>query len=240
MRLVGNYGTDRVIDLVQGSLDDGAYLALATPHLSVFGYRALQEHLRALRGCRLALPSTDPTTIELLGAPADRAARNQLEVRWLANQLAQWLDTKVELKEVGGAIPQSAIVLSQNDKPLLALTGHCHFSSEGLGLLPNPPSAMVQASESPGEAQAIAGWLQRLWTSLPNDRAVKARLRAFLEEIVAPHRHRWSTTASSVRSSRAKGRTSMKTASSAAVLASGTARSGGCSTASSGTESSEL
>ena len=186
MRLVENRGSDRIADLLGVALGEGDRLDLATPYLSLFAFQALEQLLRSIEGCRIALPSIDPADIELLGSEADRAARNQLQVRWIASRMTRWLEARVQLKQVPGALPQSSIVVSREGEPALALTGHCPFSTEGLGLVPGPDFAMVQASEGPAEAGAISGWLHRLWGAIPQDPSLKPKLLAALEELVVP------------------------------------------------------
>ncbi len=59
MKLVENRGIDRIADLLQVFLDRGARLDLVTPQLSLFAFHALQDRLRRIDGCRIALPSIE-------------------------------------------------------------------------------------------------------------------------------------------------------------------------------------
>ena len=83
MRLVTNSGSDRVIDIVRPHLARGNRLDAITPALSLFAFAEILRDARKLAGCRLVLPPADDG-LELLGGPADRAARNRLQARWLA------------------------------------------------------------------------------------------------------------------------------------------------------------
>ena len=186
MRLIDNRGTDRVADLLADAIDQGVRLDLATPHLSVFAFQALAKQLQRVDACRLVLPNIEPEAIELTGAPVDRAARNQLQIRWLAASLARWLQQRVDVKQIGGPIPQASIAVSEAEEPFLSLMGNCGFSTEGLGLVPGPDFGMVTASESPAEARAFAERFLQVWNSLKTDSATELRLLSIIEELVTP------------------------------------------------------
>lgn len=123
MRLIQNSGADRVIDLVRPRLVLGGDLACVTPTFSLFAYAELRDALSKLEHVRLILPAADEN-LDLLGGEGDRAARNRLQARWLANQCAKWLSDKVELRRAPGCVPQGATVMSTPDG---AVDQHRHW-----------------------------------------------------------------------------------------------------------------
>ena len=169
MRIVENRGADRVLDLLAQAIEREHTLEVATAHLSLFAFDALAAELLRLERARLVLPTIDLDALQLLGAEADRAARNRLQARWLAAKLARWLDRNVEVKTSRGAIPQATVILQHPDVPQLAITGNCELSTEGLGLTPAPELALVQATESDSEASALARRFLQIWNGLPVD-----------------------------------------------------------------------
>ena len=123
MKLVGNTGANRVLDLIRPGLAQGNLLDVVTPVFSLFAFAEVQNDLKALARCRLLLP---PVTGEfaVLGTDADRPLRNRLHTRWLAGRLIQWLENKAEVKRAPGPVPQGAfIVRDGTSKPLQALLG---------------------------------------------------------------------------------------------------------------------
>jgi len=77
----------------------------------LFHYRAeLRDALTALERVQLVLPPGD-AELGFLGVEGDRAARNRLQVRWLANQCAKWIGDKVDLRRAAGPVPQGAAVI---------------------------------------------------------------------------------------------------------------------------------
>jgi hypothetical protein len=97
VKLVRNSGTDRVIDLLRPSLTEGRQLDVVTPVFSLFAFAEMLHEVVALTRFRLLLP---PGSAELaiLGSNADRAARNRLQARWLADRLMQWLQSHAEVR----------------------------------------------------------------------------------------------------------------------------------------------
>ncbi len=186
MRLVENRANDRVSDILEAHLQRGSRLHIATSEFSIFAYGALQTALHRVDRCQVTLPTNVSEASQLIGTAADRAARNQLQTRWLASGVVRWLESKVVVKWSRGPIPQPSIIVSDEKEPRVALMGNCSFTTEGLGLVPGPDFAMVQAFEGAAEARTLDQWFQRLWAGLPHDETAKTSLLAVLGELVAP------------------------------------------------------
>ena len=131
MKIVRNTGTGRVVDLLRPSLTAGRQLDVVTSSLSVFAFSELQNEVASVVRCRLLLPPAS-TGLAVLGSAADRAARNRLQTRWLAERLSQWLADRAEVRRAPGTVPQGVFVLRDGEgHPLQAL----------LGCLPSVPMA---------------------------------------------------------------------------------------------------
>lgn len=166
MKLIRNTGTDRVIDLIQPHLRSGNQLDCISPTFSLFAFAQLRAALFDLGRTHLILPSEEGL-LELLGADGDRADRNRLQARWLANQCLKWLSEKVDIRRALGPVPQGAVVMRAEDaKPEQVILGSLAFSTAGLGLTPGNPLSLIQASESSDEAMQLAQWFDLQWASL--------------------------------------------------------------------------
>lgn len=166
MRLVPNIGADRVIDLVRPHLKSGGQLACVTPCFSLFAYAELRDALAKLDRVQLILPPGDDT-LEFLGGDGDRANRNRLQTRWLANQCADWLTSKVDLQRAPGRVPQgTAVIRDAQGAPEQVVMGSFALSTDGLGLTPGNPLNLIQASESGAEAAQLALWFDHQWNGL--------------------------------------------------------------------------
>lgn len=164
MKLINNSGSDRVIDLMRPHLIPGHQLGCVTPSFSLFAFAELRDVLTKLERVQLILPPADDN---FLGGESDRAARNRLQSRWLANQCARWLGGTVELRRAHGAVPQGAAVMRTPDGTTnQAVLGSFSFSTDGLGLTPGNPLSLIQASESAEEAAELARWLDQQWATL--------------------------------------------------------------------------
>ena len=185
MKLVSNTGADRVIDLLRPKLTAGSQLDVVTPALSLFAYSEMLHEVGALTRCRLILPPSN-TELAILGTDADRAARNSLRTRWLAGRLAQWFQSKAEVRRALGAVPQGAFVVRDGDaRPMQVLLGSLGFSTDGLGLTPGNPLSLIQASETAEEALLLSQWFDTLWSGLPSDVGAKPALITFLQSLAA-------------------------------------------------------
>ena len=173
MKLINNTGTDRVIDLIRPHLSRGNQLGCVTPSFSLFAFAELRDALSGLEKVQLILPPDDEG-LEFLGGQGDRAARNRLQARWLANQCAKWISEKVDLRRAIGPVPQGAAVMRKSDStPEQVILGSFSFSTDGLGLTPGNPLSLIQASETADEATQLAKWLDHQWAALrtqPNGR----------------------------------------------------------------------
>jgi hypothetical protein len=189
MKLIQNSGSDRVIDLMRPHLKSGHQLGCVTPSFSLFAFAELRDALAELDRAQLILPPTDDG-LEFLGGEGDRAARNRLQSRWLANQCAKWLGGKVELRRAHGRIPQGAAVMRSPDGTAdQVVFGSFAFSTDGLGLTPGNPLNLIQASDSADEAAQLARWLDQQWNTLqaqPESRAALIQTLQAMGEHRAP------------------------------------------------------
>ncbi|EIU2785513.1 helicase-related protein [Pseudomonas aeruginosa] len=166
MKLIQNTGTQRVIDLMRPHLKHGNRLDCVTPSFSLYAFAEIREALSALDRVQLIVPP-DNEALELLGTESDRAARNRLQARWLANQCAKWITEKVALRRASKGVPQGAAVMRGPDgAPAQVILGSFAFNTSGLGLTPGNPLNLIQASETADEAAQLAQWFDHQWAGL--------------------------------------------------------------------------
>lgn len=193
MKLIHNTGSQRVIDLIRPHLKPGNRLGCVTPSFSLHAFAEVHEALSALEQVQLIVPR-DNEALELLGSEGDRAVRNRLQARWLANQCAKWISEKVELRQASRSVPQGAAVMrGQDGTPEQVVFGSFAFSTSGLGLTPGNPLSLIQASESFDEAAQLAKWFDHQWESLQREAPVEDKNTgrdAVLEVLRALGEHR--------------------------------------------------
>ncbi len=183
MRLVSNAGNDRVFDLITIHLVSGSQLDCVTPSLSLFAFDELRQVLKVVDGAKLILPSSDHD-LHFLGHTGDRSFRNRLNSRWLALQLADWVEANVEVKRALGEVPQSTLVIRNEQlQPEHALFGSFSLSTDGLGITPGNSLSLIQASESGEEAKSLASWFDQQWLSLKDHPDTKQQLVRALRSV---------------------------------------------------------
>ena len=191
MKFVSNAGTDRVLDLVRPWLKADNGLDMVSPTLSLFAFAEVLGDAAKLANARVVLPAGQAESqdeLGLLGSAKDRAARNKLQGPWLARKLAAWLEQKGNVRQATGGIPQGTMVLRDTSGTAQqAVLGSFSFSTEGLGLTPGNPLSLIQASETPAEAQMLSQWFDAQWASLKEQPEAKALL---VERIKALAAHR--------------------------------------------------
>ena len=134
MRIVPNAGTDRVIDSLTPWLQTGARIDVITPELSLFAFDELRDQLQRLASARVILPD-GAADLRLTGSAEDRGARNQLTTRWLAGQLAEWVEGRAQVLSARSAVAQGAVIARDaGGDPQHAILGASPFTTDGLGL----------------------------------------------------------------------------------------------------------
>jgi hypothetical protein len=139
MKLIKNSSNDRVLDALRKALAPQSSLDIASPAFSLFAFAEVQTLLEKLDHCRLVLPTTEGTNLNLLGSEADRPFRNRLQVRWLARQCVEWIKKKTELRRAPAVLPQSTLIANHEDSARCrVLTGKETASGKGLYLSSRP------------------------------------------------------------------------------------------------------
>ena len=186
MRFISNTGQDRLLDSLKAVFPPNGSLSAASPGLSLFAWEGLRSFLDQAASARLIIPA-EPATLGLLGGQADREARNRLQSAYLAHTLAQWLESKAEIRSATAAIPQGLILTSTSSGTVEhGWLGALALTSDGLGLSPGNPMSLVQATESATESQTLATLFDQQWNALGPGADSKYALLAGLRSISAP------------------------------------------------------
>jgi Helicase conserved C-terminal domain/SNF2-related domain len=184
MNLIKNTGSDRVVDELRRILLPPSSLDLASPLFSLYAFSELRDLLEKLDTCRVVLPETKANELGLTGSNADRASRNQLNLRWLARECSAWVKKKVELRVVPASLPQSILIGGKaNSDHCRVITGNCPFTTEGLGITPGNQFSLIQCSEKPEESATLGSWFSALWNTLPASDQQRAAFLSSLAEL---------------------------------------------------------
>ncbi|MCY1165207.1 RNA polymerase-associated protein RapA [compost metagenome] len=185
MKFVSNAGQERIVDLLQSGLKPGHKLDIVSSTYSLFAFAEIQSDAVKLDQARLIAPP-ETADLALLGAQADRSARNRLQVPWIARQFASWVKNTAEVRRAQGAVPQGALVMrNPQGQPQQALLGSFGFSTDGLGITPGNPLSLIQAAQNPADAQMLGQWFDLQWASLKDQPAAKTELLSQLQELAA-------------------------------------------------------
>ncbi len=177
MRLVRNQGNDRVLDSLEQALRNGSRVDLVSSGFSAFAYAECRRILDQVKSCRLVLPKRSLQELGFLGKEADRAARNRLQTRWLANEITAWIRTRVELKLSPTPLIQSMWVIDCSaDGHGTVITGQCPLTTQGLGLTPPDDISLIQITEGEKEYDTFLSWFAQVWSSLPVNESAKEGL----------------------------------------------------------------
>lgn len=185
MKIIPNSGSERVIDMLRDSLNPGGQLDAVSPSFSLFALSEILEQLDRIGETRLVLPP-EGEDLCLLGSEEDRAARNRLQVRWLAQRCARWIKESVDLRRATGPVPQGAVVVRDKvGEPDQAILGSFSLSTAGFGLTPANPMSLIQVSETAEESVRLSTWFDAQWSSIVPDGNASMRLADDLEELAS-------------------------------------------------------
>ncbi len=166
MRVLRNTGHERVVDEIRPLLRPDKQLDLATAAISLFAFHELLHDLTAVKRTRL-ITTEEQGVGALLGDAGDRGARNRLTAPWIAAECDSWLRQGVDVRCPPLGVPQGAAVIRQETGAAeYSLLGAFSLTTSGLGLAPGNPLSLIQCSDSPQEAAAIAEWFEMQWQTL--------------------------------------------------------------------------
>jgi hypothetical protein len=127
------------------------------------------------------------TDLTLLGDDGDRAARNRLQLRWLAQQCEAWLRTRVDLRTSTAAVPQGTVVVRNAEgSPQRVVHGAFSLTTAGLGVAPGNPLSLIQTSETAHEAESLSAWFEAHWATLSPYSGEKQRTLEAFKALASP------------------------------------------------------
>ena len=188
MKFINNTGNDRVIDSIRPWLQSHSQLDIASAHYSLFAFAELAAQASQLSQVRIVVPplQADANALQLLGSQADIASRNKLQNHWFANQFADWLSSKAQVRQAKNTIPQGTMVLRDSQGTAQqAVLGAFTFSTDGLGMAAGNPLSLIQQSDTTTEAENLSQWFNQQWATLQDQPDTKAVLIASVREITA-------------------------------------------------------
>jgi hypothetical protein len=166
MKIITNQSPERAIDYVSNAASVTG-LAVVAADASIFGLEAMHETLADGVALRLLLPGDADARAGLPGGAGDRRRRAQLRGRSIANAAALMLGAGGEVRSARKPIGQSLILLEGSAAPVLAFSGECSLTSEGLGLAPQTALGFVNMSEDEAELTYLQRWFQTHWDAAP-------------------------------------------------------------------------
>jgi hypothetical protein len=185
MKLIANSGNDRVVDELRKALPGVGRLDVASPEFSLFAFSEIRNLLEQVEKCRLVLPHAADGEIGILGGDGDRSFRNRLQTRALARACKAWIESKAEVRNAPGPLPQAALIASDGaSKECRAITGNCAFTTAGLGITPGNEYGLIQRSESHSEGSMLASWFSALWEGMPTEAAGSQGLIERLNDVM--------------------------------------------------------
>ncbi|VTR97585.1 helicase-related protein [Tuwongella immobilis] len=183
MRLVQNSGNDRVLEILRSILLPDSNVDIASSELSLFAYLEIHDFISKSAECRLIIPDPLNSGFQLLGNDSDRASRNQLKSRWLADICSNWISEKCQVHQTIIPLPQSIIIVKQPKSGIrFAITGTCPITTAGFGLTPGNQFGLIQYTESPEETGLLEGWFSQLWKNTSNG-TVRQNLLSRIREL---------------------------------------------------------
>ena len=97
------------------------------------------------------------------------------------------MEKKVDLRGAPTPLPQSLLAIGNGGGlPARVLTGHCAFTTDGLGLTPGNQFSLIQCAESNEECALLGSWFDSLWNSLPPTPDAKHAFLTHLRELTSP------------------------------------------------------
>ncbi|MBM4394216.1 MAG: helicase [Deltaproteobacteria bacterium] len=187
MRLIRNGGSERVVDDLRRAIGPDASLDVATPAFSLHAFAEVRDLLSLVSAARLIFPPGDRLRDSLMGGERDRVFRNRLLGPWLARECSAWAARKVEVRSTAAAIPQSVLIARDASSGRGgAVVGDCPFTTEGLGITPGNPLALVHGSAVPEDVAGLVAWFDEQWRRLPDGVAAKEAFLAALADFSAP------------------------------------------------------
>lgn len=156
-----------MVDVLRQTVQTEVVLDIASPTLSLFAFFELRDLLSRTERSRIILPINSNSNLALLGSPADRAARNRLQVCWFARDCAKWIREKTDVRTSMVPLPQSVYFVRHPHVPgSRIITGNCPLSTEGLGFVPGNQLSLIQCAETPEEAKLFSAWYESLWNTI--------------------------------------------------------------------------
>jgi len=172
MKLLDNKKTGRVGDVVRDSIGKGTKLSILSGLFSIYAYEALKKELSQIDSLRLLFTKLLPTSendqkqsaVTLTGNQFERRFRNQLSNQRIAQECAEWIKNKAEVKAalLPQAISQNLLHI-ENSGTTTAIQGSSDFTGSGMGFCESAHFDMNTLFTDQESTTALLQWFNSIW-----------------------------------------------------------------------------
>ncbi len=184
-----NKKNGKVGDILKKSIKKESKLSIITGYFTIYAFAALKKELTKIKELRLLFNSpifgTDNPLVNNLSAePEELKFKNQLQQVKIARECAQWIQEKVQVREMrtSGSLPFNLYHVGNKDNEI-ALQGSSNFSSTGLGYVNSKTFTMNTLVENSQETKEFLAIFDEIWNNPSIVENVKDNILQALENI---------------------------------------------------------
>ncbi len=191
--LLDNKANGRVGDALRQSIRRDARLSFITSAFSIYAFSLLKPDLTHISDLQLLLsPNAAPTATAtqqpfivpgLTGNEADRRLRNSLNLPYAAQQCANWLEGKAQIRKSLSPIAQNLLHIQNPEGQCVAIHGSSSFTTSGLGFAPSNGFDMNTLANTPEQTGGLLEWFNSIWNDQALAKDAKPPVLAQLREV---------------------------------------------------------
>ena len=193
-----NYIRGTVGDFLKEKIQAGSTLSVVSAYFTIYAFAALKEQLNSINGLRFLfgeprfLKSLDPErTDKKYFKIEDEGLQlvNRLEQKRVAQECAQWIDEKVQIKSVrqSNLLHGKMYHIAHNGIED-AILGSSNFTVHGLGLSgANSNIELNLEVDSNRDRRDLKAWFDEIWNKADFVEDVKEEVLLYLEQLYVNH-----------------------------------------------------
>lgn len=192
-----NHSRGNVAEFLESRISLGSTLSVVSAYFTIYAYQALKANLDGISGMRFLFG--EPRFIASLDPEKDEQKRfaieddglelaNRLQQRQVAQDCADWLEAKAEIRTVVDAnLVHGKMYHVDDGRREHAIIGSSNFTRRGLGLSKTPNIELNLIVDSDRDRSDLKDWFDAIWndTSLVSD--VKNEVLRYLEQLYVDH-----------------------------------------------------
>ncbi len=174
-------------EYILNNINSSSKISVITKVISVYSYYFLKKNIKNIEEIRILLTEnpfedkTNSNSLNIFGSELEKGLGNQLNLKYLSEEFAKWINNKANIKTVKNNIVLNKLINIENNEKKIAISTFSDFDSSGLGYVSSNIIGMSTVIENEESINQFYDFFDNFWKDTFNTIDIKSKVLTLLK-----------------------------------------------------------